>query len=194
MNPFYTTGDVPEGRPFTIEGINLILRRDGTLLRMEPTPETTTFDAIKMFCVDATTETELLRPLYAIDQTKVVGSFLNTYLTDTGDGYILETFDEDGEVHFARYFRPENLHRAVSALQQYMPEQIPEWANTEITRPNGVKQYSPNDVYGAIRDTFFIGYGFTQPDVENMELVLGSDGWDFNDLNQEQSLCSTEET
>jgi len=190
MTKTYTVGEIPKNRPFRVKGsdIELIKTPDGVMANT--TEGLSIIDIAILMRVNDETETDSIRPIYTIDPTTIVASFQNNFLMDTGDGYTLETFTPDGEVHFARYFRPQNLHRAVAALQELMPEQIPHWANTHITRPNGSQQYTASDVYNAIRDTFFIGYDGALNSVEYMERVLADDGWVFNDLTQEQTLTS----
>lgn len=189
MNRTYTVGEIPNNRPFTVEGIDATFVRDGDFVQYQSTDTSTLIDFFNALDVNNETMTESVRPIFQIDPLQVVASFANTYLMRTPDGFIIETFDEQGEVHFEQYFQPQNLHRALSKLQSLMPEPIPEWANTEITRPDGSHQFTASDVYNTIRDTFFIGYNGTLNNVEDMERVLNQDGWSFNDLNEEQEVC-----
>lgn len=190
MTPHFTIREMPVGSSFRLRGGNVSLTKTAEK-EISVTDGTSFIDPLEWaLLVRATpdSETDELRPMFKIDPLAVIMSFGNVYLMKTPDGFIIETFDSQGRVHFEQYFAPQNLHRAISKMQSLMPDEIPEDAMTDITRPCGAQQYSTSLVESCITDTFFIGYGERLNSVERMRAMLEADGWAFNDLTQEQTL------
>lgn len=194
MDKFFTVAEIPVGHKFKLQGSSVEITKTGRDLYEVGVyiPLHPDYPFLANMSPESLTQT--VRDIFLIDPTKVLASFMNNFLVDVGDGYVLETYGADGRVHFAQFFKQSSLHRAMSALQALMPEEIPSTAMTEIKRPCGTRRYSNNVFESVIIDTFFIGYGEKLNSIEKMELILNKDGWTFNDLREEQELCINPET